>query len=142
MSNEWLEYNLRPLLNSVISTLGDVKALLQTMTATAGSILTEGTVTLTAGLDIVVTYTNSSGAQQFISAVGATSKKTGIWELELPEGVGTKTLTIRSAHQTPNFGQQWTPGFPLPDGKSVTLRITGSSSGGTANGLIFVYKTS
>lgn len=141
-NNEWLEYNLKPLLNSVISTLGDVKVLLQTMTATAGTILTQASVSLTGASQLVVSYTNNSGSKQFVSAVIGTTKQTGIWELVLPEGAGTKSIFKRASHQAPNFVEQFIPGFPLLDGKTVELKITASTGSGTAEGFIIAYKTS
>lgn len=135
MINEWLEYNLKPLLNSVI-------ALLAPLTANAGNILAEGDVaSLTSGDNTIVSLTNSESSAIYVSAAIGTAAKTGLWKLTVPDGVSTKEIQKRAAHQTPNAVFQFNPALLLPVGKTVTLVLTPSGAGGAAKGFIVAHKT-
>jgi len=136
-NNEWLEYNLKPLLNTVIS-------LLASLGANMGNILAEGELASSVvGDNDIVSLTNTESASIFVSAAIGTSNDTGSWKFELPDGVGTKTIIKRTSHQAPNVVYQFVPTpFLLAVGETVTLKQVHTKTGKTAKGFIIAYKTS
>ena len=138
-NNEWLEYNLKPLLNSVI-------ALLQSITSQGGgNVLVEGSATNipVSTKSTVVSYTNAETVPVYITGVVGTGNKTGTWTIDMPDGVSTRTLTKRTSFNAPNFVHSFVPGFKLAVGESITVSVEQTDSATNSfTGFILGYKTS
>ena len=137
MINEYLNTNIKPLLLTIIN-------LLQGLSPSAGTIMEEGTAT-----DVpedtpttVVSYTNNESSKVFISGIIGTGNFTGIWTIELPDQLSTKTVSIRTAYGEPNLKQVFVPAVPLEVGKTVTVKVKHSDPGSNEfKGFILGYKS-
>ena len=133
MTNEWLVFNLKPVLLAIL-------AALQSLTASAGNIIAEGTVSSVpaATPTTVVAYTNALTTKVFISHIIGTGNFTGKWTIVMPNG---SIITKRTAHQAPNLNESFIPAFLLDIGETVTVKIEHSDSAvNTFNGFILGYK--